>query len=329
MTTRLFVTQRIPGDGYKTLCDCFGTEAVALRDADTPIPRQELLDSIAGCEGVFALLTERIDDEFLDAAGDQLRIVANMAVGYDNVDVPACTKRGVIVTNTPGVLTETTADLAWTLILGAARRAGESERFLRDGKWTHWSPTLLLGLDVHDRTLGIFGMGRIGQAVARRAQGFGMRVIYHNRNRLDGKTEEALGATYVDLPTLLAESDVLSLHCPLTEDTRHAFGAAEFEAMKETAVFVNTTRGPVVDEAALAKALHGGAIFAAGLDVFEEEPKVHPDLLACDHAFLLPHVGSATQETRGKMAQIAADNLVAVLSGRAPLTCVNPEVIDN
>lgn len=324
---RVLVTRYIPENGYQTLCDHFGANAVDLYNEDAPIPRETLLARVKDVEGVVALLTERIDDAFLDAAGDQLRIVANMAVGYDNVDVEACTKRGVLVTNTPGVLTDTTADLAWTLILGAARRVGESERFLRDGKWQYWSPTLALGVDVYQQTLGIYGMGRIGQAVARRAKGFDMRVIYHNRNRLDAETEAACGATYVDMPTLLAESDVLSLHCPLTPETRHAFGTAEFDAMKNSAVFVNTTRGPVVDEAALASALHKGKIFAAGLDVFEEEPRVHPDLLTCERAFLQPHVGSATRATRGKMAQIAADNLVAVLSGKPPLTCVNEAVL--
>lgn len=323
---RVFVTRRIPENGSETLLQYFGPNEVDIFDDDAPIPRETLLEKVRGVEGVFALLTERIDDEFLDAAGDSLRIVANMAVGHDNIDVPACTKRGVIVTNTPGVLTETTADLTWTLILGAARRAGESERFLRDGRWQYWSPTLMLGVDVYEGTLGIYGMGRIGQAVAKRAKGFDMRVLYHNRNRVSEEIEKECDATYVDLPTLLAESDVLSLHCPLSAETRHAFGAEQFRAMKSSAVFINTTRGPVVDEAALANALHSEDIFAAGIDVFEKEPKIHPDLLTCERAFLLPHIGSSTHATRGKMAQIAADNLVAVLSGGAPLTCVNPGV---
>jgi glyoxylate reductase len=321
---KIFVTRLIPGAALQLLLDAFPEDSVQVYRHNQPIPREELLRQVQGADAIFSLLTERIDGELLDAAGPQLQIIANMAVGYDNVDVPAATERGVPITNTPDVLTETTADLAWTLILGASRRAGEGERFLRTGQWEHWSPILLCGYDVYGKTLGIFGMGRIGQAVARRAKGFGMQVIYHNRKRLVEGEEDA---RYVSREALLAESDILSVHCPLTPETRHAFGAAEFQAMKKTAVFVNTSRGPVVDEAALAAALKDGEIFAAGIDVFEKEPQVHPDLLACEKAFLLPHLGSATLETRTAMATIAVKNIIARLKGKPLLTCINPEAI--
>ncbi|MCC6144245.1 MAG: D-glycerate dehydrogenase [Candidatus Hydrogenedentes bacterium] len=324
---KIFVTRPIPQPALQLLLDAFSAEDVKVYPIDQPIPREELLREVQGVDAIFSLLTEKIDGELLDAAGPQLQIVANMAVGYDNVDVPAATERRVPVTNTPDVLTETTADLAWTLLLGASRRAGEGERFLRNGQWKTWSPTLLCGYDVYGKTLGIFGMGRIGQAVARRAKGFGMQVIYHNPDRLPDAAEQELNARHVSREELLRESDILSVHCPLTPETRHAFGASEFQAMKKTAVFVNTSRGPVVDEAALAAALKAGEIFAAGIDVFEKEPQVHPDLLACENAFLLPHLGSATLETRTAMATIAAKNIVARLQGNPLLTCINPDAL--
>ncbi|MEX2016479.1 MAG: D-glycerate dehydrogenase, partial [Candidatus Hydrogenedentales bacterium] len=241
-------------------------------------------------------------------------------------DVAAATQRRVAVTNTPDELTESTADLTSALILCAARRVGEAQRFLRAGKWTTWAPDLMCGVDVHGKTLGIFGLGRIGAAVARRARGFNMRVLYAGRSPKP-ELERGLGAAFVDKATLLAESDIISLHCPLNAETRHAFGAAEFRAMKPTAVFVNTTRGPVVDEPVLATALRDGEIAYAGLDVFEQEPAVHPDLLGCENALLLPHLGSATSETRTRMAEIAAENIAAALTGRRPPTCVNPQVL--
>lgn len=327
--TEILVTRKIPENALRALIDAFGEEAIDHWSTDDPIPRAELLERVQGKRALFALLTEKIDAELLDAAGSQLRVVANMAVGYDNCDVPAADKRGVYITNTPGVLTETTADLAFALILGAARRMGEAERFVRQGHWHTWSPTLLLGVDVYGQRLGIFGMGRIGQAVARRARGFGMEILYHNRQRLDAATEAELGARYVDFDTLLAESDILSLHCPLTEATRHRFGATEFAVMKPTAVFVNTTRGPVVDEAALAQALREGQLFAAGLDVFENEPAIHPALMACENALLLPHLGSASQATRARMAGMAADNIIAVLQDGPPLNAVNRDAVDD
>lgn len=325
--SRILVTRRVPGDAIPQLRTAFGEEALDVFDSESAIPRDEFLRRARGVEAILAILTERIDAELLDDAGPQLRIVANMAVGYDNIDVPECTRRGVAVTNTPDVLTETTADLAFGLIIAAARRFAESERFVRNGQWTEWTPSLLCGMDIHGKTLGIFGMGRIGQAVARRARGFGMRVLYCNRNPLPSEIEREVSATFVSKERLLAESDIISIHSPLTPDTRHAFSSAEFHAMKRTAVLVNTARGPVVDEAALAEALKAGELFAAGLDVFVREPQIEAALLACDNVVLLPHLGSATYATRARMAETAANNIIALLSGQAPPNCVNPQVL--
>lgn len=325
---RVFVCRRLPQSALDMLYAAFGSSAVAIYPEDRPIPRDELLRSVRGVEGLLPILTERIDAEVMDAAGPQLRIIANYAVGYDNVDVPAATARHIPVTNTPGVLTETTADLAWTLLMAAARRAGQGERYLRAGKWESWAPMLLLGHDVHGKTLGIFGMGRIGQAVARRANAFGMRILYTDSRRLDLATEQSLGASFVNKAALLEESDFISIHCPLTPETRHAFSDTEFHAMKPSAVLVNTARGPIVNEAALAQALQANEIFAAGLDVYEQEPHIHPVLLECENAVLIPHLGSATMETRARMAKIAATNIIARLSGQTPPNCVNPEALE-
>ena len=324
---KIFVTRELPHSAIQMLVDAFGEESVSVFSEDRVIHRDELLEGLKGVDALLPILTETIDAEVMDAAGPQLKIIANYAVGYNNIEVAAATERGIPVTNTPGVLTETTADLAWALILGAARRIGEGERYLRAGKWESWAPLLLLGDDVHGKTLGIFGLGRIGTAVARRAKGFNMRILYHSPTRKDPRLEEELGATFVDMPTLLAESDILTLHCPFSDETRHAFSSEEFSAMKPSAIFINTTRGPVVDETALALALHAGDIGAAGLDVFEDEPEIHPELLKCDNALLIPHLGSATKETRAKMAEIAATNIIARLNGETPSNCVNPEVL--
>ncbi len=315
---KIVVTRIIPERGLDILRAAFGDASVIVTPQEGPIARAELLEAVRGADALLPMLTDRIDAELLDAAGPNLKIVANNAVGYDNINLEDARTRGVAVTNTPGVLTETTADLAWTLMMAAARRAGEGERYLRGGRWTCWSPMMLLGMDIHGATLGIYGMGRIGRAVARRARGFGMRVLYTDSAPLDEAEEAALGAARADMDTLLRESDFISAHCPLTPETRHAFGAAEFAAMKPTAVFVNTSRGPVVDEGALAAALQSGEIFAAGIDVFEEEPKVHPALLECENAVLLPHLGSASVETRARMAAMAAENIVARLRGGEP-----------
>jgi glyoxylate reductase len=261
-----------------------------------------------------------MDGEVMDAAED-LRVIANMAVGYDNVDVQAAGKRGVVVTNTPGVLDETTADVAFMLLLAAARRLGEGERLVRAGRWEWWGPKLLMGRDVWGKRLGIVGLGRIGQAVARRARGFGMEVLYHNRSRQE-EAERELGARYTDLDDLLRTADFVSIHTPLTPETTHLIGADELDDMKPEAVLVNTSRGPVVDEAALAEALAARRIFAAGLDVYENEPEVHPKLLELENVVLAPHIGSASVETRDKMAALAAENLAAVLRGESPKTPV-------
>ncbi|MCL4691184.1 MAG: D-glycerate dehydrogenase [Candidatus Hydrogenedentes bacterium] len=324
---RIFVARRIPDAGLNLLYDAFGKENVAIYPEDRVIPRDALLSGVKGMDAILPILTDRIDGEVMAAAGPRLKIIANFAVGYNNIDVDAATQRKIPVTNTPGVLTETTADLTWTLMLAVARRAGESERILRAGKWTGWGPMQLMGSDVYGKTLGIFGYGRIGQAVARRALAFDMKVIYASRRPVDSGLDHKTHPRAVDKKTLLAESDFVSIHCPLLPETTHAFGAAEFDAMKNTAYLINTSRGPVVDEAALVDALKGGKIAGAGLDVYEEEPKIHPGLFECENAVLLPHLGSATQETRGKMAHIAATNIVARLKGEQPPNCVNPEVL--
>lgn len=285
--------------------------------SERPPERGELLEAASGAAGVLSTLTENLDAEFMQAAGDNLQVVANMAVGYDNIDLDAARERGVVVTNTPDVLDETTADTAFMLLLAAARRLGEGERIVRAGKWEAWGPKMLLGPDVWGKRLGILGFGRIGQAVARRAKGFGMRVSYYNRSRKED-AEKELDARYVDLDELLRTCDFFSIHAPLTEETTHLIGAAEFEKMKPEAVLVNTSRGPVVDEAALAEALENGRIFAAGLDVYEEEPKVHPKLLELENVVLTPHIGSASIETRDKMAATAGEDLRAVLRGERP-----------
>jgi glyoxylate reductase len=313
---KILVTREIPEAGLRLLDDF---DVTVLHER--PPTRDELLEALSGASGVLATATEKMNGEAMDAAGDGLRVIANMAVGYDNIDVGAATERGVIVTNTPGVLDETTADVAFMLVLAAARRLGEGERLLRAGKWEWWGPKQLRGLDVWGKTLGIVGMGRIGRAVARRGKGFGMEILYHNRSRNE-EAEEELGAQYVGLEDLLRESDFVSIHTPLTDETRHLIGERELDLMAETAVLVNTSRGPVVDEAALAQALREGRIFAAGLDVYEGEPEVHPGLLELENVVLAPHIGSATVETRDRMATLAAENLAAVLRGEQPKTPV-------
>jgi glyoxylate reductase len=314
---KVLVTREIPEAGLRLLED-FDVSVLYER----PPERGELLEAVRGANGILSTATDKIDGEVMDAAGEGLKVVANMAVGYDNIDVKAAEERGVVVTNTPGVLDETTADVAFMLMLAAARRLGEGERLLRAGKWEWWGPKQLRGLDVWGRKLGIVGMGRIGQAVARRARGFGMEILYHNRSRKED-AENELGARYLGLEDLLRESDFVSIHTPLTGETRHLIGKRELDLMKPTAVLVNTSRGPVVAEGSLADALESGRIFAAGLDVYEEEPKVHPKLLELENVVLAPHIGSASMETRDKMATLAAENLRAVLSGEPAKTPVD------
>jgi glyoxylate reductase len=289
------------------------------------IPREDLLKRIAGKLGAVTLLTEKVDGDLLDAAGPQLRIVANYAVGFDNIDVEECTRRGVMATNTPEVLTDTTADLAWALLMAAGRRIAEGDRFLRGRKGWIWGPEMMLGQDLHHKVLGIVGFGRIGQAMARRATGFGMRIIYYDLFRPPDPVERELGAEFRELDELLNEADFISIHVALTSETRHLFGPDQFRKMKRTAVLVNSSRGPVIDEPALAEALRSGEIFAAGLDVFENEPEVHPDLLELENATVIPHLGSATVDTRLAMGMLAVENLIAALEGRRPPTLLNPE----
>jgi glyoxylate reductase len=315
--SRVVVTGRIPEPALEKLRAEHDVDAW---DGQESISREELLRRVAGADAVVSLLTERIDAELLDAAGPQLKVVANVAVGYDNIDVPACNARGITATNTPGVLTEATADIAFGLILMATRRLGEGERLIRSGQAWKWGMFFLLGSSLQGKTLGVVGMGGIGQATARRAKAFGMEIVYQSRSEIDPAITAELGARRVDLDELLAVSDVVSLHCPYGPNTHHLIGAEQLAAMKDSAYLVNTARGPIVDEAALAAALRDGTIAGAGLDVFEKEPTVHPGLLDLDNAVLVPHLGSATVETRTAMAMLAADNTLAVLSGGQPPT---------
>ena len=319
MAARIVVTRRIPEPAVELLS---ATGDVWVSPHDRPLTTDELHEAVAGADTVVTLLHDRVDDAFLDAAGPGLRVVANVAVGYDNVDVPACARRGVVVTNTPGVLTEATADLAFALILMATRRLGEGERLIRAQTPWSWSMFFMLGSGIQGKTLGIVGLGKIGQATARRARAFGMEIAYAGRRRAHAELEGELEARFLSFEELLGAADVVSLHCPLSAETHHLIDAAALDRMKPTACLINTTRGPVVDEAALAAALRSGAIAGAGLDVFEREPEVHPDLLDLENVVLIPHLGSATVETRTAMGVLAARNVVAVLAGEAPLTPV-------
>jgi len=292
---------------------------------DRPMGRADLLEAVAGADGFLSMITDAVDAELLDAA-PRLRVVSNLAVGYNNIDVAAATARGIVVTNTPGILTEATAELAFALILAAARRVVDLDRRTRAGEWTCWAPLLFLSREVSGKTLGVVGLGRIGRAVARRARAFGMRVLYHSRSRLEAAEERDLGVEYAEKDELLATADFVSLHVPLSAETRHLIGRRELGLMKPTAYLINTSRGPVVDEAALVEALKARRIEGAGLDVYENEPMLAPGLAALDNAVLLPHVGSATVETRAKMARMAAENLLSALRGERPAHVVNPEV---
>ncbi|BCW36012.1 D-glycerate dehydrogenase [Arthrobacter sp. StoSoilA2] len=315
--SRIVVTGRIPEPALEKLRTTHDVDAWEGSDS---ISRLELLRRVAGADAIVSLLTERIDAELLDAAGPQLKVVANVAVGYDNIDVPACTERGITATNTPGVLTEATADIAFGLILMTTRRLGEGERLIRAGQPWKWGMFFLLGSGLQGKTLGVVGMGGIGQATARRAKAFGMEIVYQSRSEIDPATATELGARRVELDELLAISDVVSLHCPYGPSTHHLIGAEQLAAMKGTAYLVNTARGAIVDEAALAHALRENQIAGAGLDVFEQEPKVHPWLLEVENVALVPHLGSATVETRTAMAVLAAENTLAVLGGKQPPT---------
>jgi glyoxylate reductase len=315
---RVFATFPLPPDAMALLRRVARVRTYAGRQ---PISRRALLAGARGADGVLCLLTERVDAALL-AAAPRLRAVANCAVGYDNVDLAAAARRGIVVTNTPDVLTESSADLAFALILAAARRVAEGDRLVRSGRWRGWRPDQMLGHDVHGATLGIVGLGRIGGAVARRARGFGMRILYWNRRRL---RRPPAGARYASLDRILASADIVSLHVPLTPATRHLIGARELARMQPSAVLVNTSRGAVIDETALVRALRRGRIAAAGLDVFEHEPAVPRTLRALPNVVLTPHIASATSETRAAMATLAARNLAAVLAGRRPPNPVHPK----
>ncbi len=319
MKPKVVVTREIFDDSLALLaqhCEVIDNQA------DVPYAPDALAAKLAGCEGLMCALTDKVDAALL-ARCPQLKAVANIAVGYNNIDVPACTARGIQVTNTPGVLDDSTADLAFALILATARRVTEVESYIRQGEWTGWKLKQWLGVDVHHATLGIAGMGRIGQAIARRAAGFDMKVIYHNRKRVAPEIERRVNASYVGMDELLAQSDFVVLQMPYTPETHHLIGAKELAQMKSSAILINSTRGGVVDDKALIAALKNGVIRAAGLDVFEGEPKLDAGFLELKNVVLVPHIGSSTEATRRAMAMTAAKNLVAALSGQVPPNRVN------
>jgi glyoxylate reductase len=318
---KLFSTHVLFEGPRKKLAQYFDVEYWTGEDRP---PRAEVLQRISGKDALICLLTEKVDRELLDAAGPSLRIVANVAVGFDNIDVSACTERNVAVTNTPGVLDETTADFAWALLMAVARRLVEGDRMARSGAWTKWNLDQLCGTDVWGKTLGIIGLGRIGRAVARRASGFRMRIIYNSTTRAPLEIEKELNAEYMSRDAVFEQADFVSLHVPLNAATRGLVGPAELARMKRTAFLINTTRGPVVQEAGLIEALERGLIAGAALDVFEREPLI-PDGLRRDNVVLAPHLGSASVETRTRMAMIAVENAIALFSGKRPPTILNPE----
>ncbi|HEX2784267.1 MAG TPA: D-glycerate dehydrogenase [Ilumatobacteraceae bacterium] len=320
MLPRIIVAGHIPDAGLDVLRphgDVWGWKH------DDPIEIDELYERISGADAVLTLLTTKVDHSFLDAAGPQLKVVSNVAVGYNNIDVAECRRRGVIATNTPGVLTEATADIAMALILMVTRRLGEGERIVRSKQPWQWGMFMLLGSGLQGRRLGVVGMGAIGQALARRARAFGMTVVYTNRGAIAPEVEAELGAEQVELDELLTTSDVVTINCPYSSETHHLIGGEQFELMRDSAFLVNTARGPIVDEDALVQALRSGAIAGAGLDVYENEPTLAAGLAELDNAVLLPHLGSATVETRAAMAVLAARNTVAVLGGQPALTPID------
>lgn len=320
---KVYVTRLIPQAGLDLLQDF---AQVKVWEEELPPAREVILQEVAEIDGLLPLLTDKIDAQVMEA-GRNLKVIANLAVGYDNIDVAAATERKILVTNTPGVLTDTTADLAFSLLMSTARNIVQADGYTRDGKWKTWGPMLFLGQDIHHATLGILGLGRIGSEMARRAQGFSMRVLYYDIERHQD-LEQELGLEYADLETLLSESDFVTIHTPLADETRHLIGEREFSLMKSTAILINTARGQIVDQDALYQALKSKTIYAAGLDVFEEEPIAQDDpLLQLDNVTVLPHIGSASFATRSKMAVMAAENLIAGLKGERPPNLVNPEAM--
>jgi glyoxylate reductase len=318
MSKSVFISNVLPEEARALIPPDY---TVDYNDTDTPLPKADLIRRLRGRDALICHIISTIDEEVV-AGAPGLKVVCNVAVGFNNIDVAACTKRGVVVTNTPDVLTETTADFAWALLMATARRVVEADRFARSGQWTRWQWDLLWGNDVYGKTLGVIGFGRIGRAVARRALGFNMRVLYHDTVRADAAAERELKATYVDRDALLRESDFVSLHTLLIPDTRHLIDERTLRLMKPTAILVNAARGPIVDEAALVKALKERWIAAAGLDVFEEEPKIHPGLLSLTNVTLAPHIASASLDTRVAMANLAVRNCLAVLEGKPAITPV-------
>ena len=324
-TPNVYVTRMLPEPAIELLRqNC----KVEINPEDRVLTREELLEKVKGRDAVLCLLTDIIDEEVLETAGRQCKIFANYAVGYNNIDIEAATKRRIIVTNTPGILTDATADLAWSLLFAVARRIVESDKYTREGKFKGWAPMLFLGRDITGKTLGVIGAGRVGTNFARKSKGFEMKVLYNDIKRNE-EFENETGSTYVDKETLLKECDFISIHVPLLPTTKHMIGEKEFNLMKNTAVLINTSRGPVIDEKALAKALKEGKIWRAGLDVYENEPILEPELAELDNVVIVPHIGSATIETRTNMALMAARNITAVFRGDTPSECVNPEVLDD
>ncbi len=323
---RIYITRPLPTPAMRLL---EGVVEYRMWDReDEPVPRETLLREIVDVDGLICMITERIDAEVIDRL-HKCRVIAQVAVGYDNIDVAAATRRGIVVTNTPGVLTETTADMAWAILLSTARRVVEGDKFTRSGRWKTWELMGLTGQDVYGATLGIIGLGRIGSAIARRARGFAMRILYHSRKRVDEALEKELGARHVSLDDLLRQADFVVISAALTPETRHLIAERELGLMKPSAVLVNISRGPIVDQRALYRALVDRKIWAAGLDVFEVEPvPMDEPLLKLDNVVVPPHLGSATISTRTKMATLAAENCVAGVSGKVPPNVVNPEALE-
>lgn len=319
----VYVTRLIPQPAIELLqqhCE------VEINPADRVLSKPELLSKVKGRDAVICLLTDTIDEEVFDQAGKQCKIFANYAVGFNNIDIKAANARNIIITNTPGVLDDATADCAWSLLFATARRIPSADKFLRAGRFQGWGPLLYLGMDITGKTLGVVGAGRIGCNFAQKAKGFNMKVLYTDIQP-NPTFEAATGGVYTDKETLLSQADFVSLHVPLLPATRHYIGAQELGIMKKTAILINTSRGPVVEETELVKALQQGQIWGAGLDVFENEPAVHPELLKLDNVVLVPHIASATIETRTNMGLIAVNNVIKVLNNQAPENCVNPEVL--
>jgi len=321
---KIFLTRELPPESMRILSEA---AELTYNQEDRVLSKQEIIRGVRDADGLLCLLTDSIDEDILEAAPN-LKVVANFAVGFNNIDVAAATRRRIPVTNTPGVLTDSTADMAWALLMDAARRLSEGDRLVRTRQWTGWGPLQLLGADITGATLGIIGLGRIGQALARRARGFEMRVCYWNRTRLSEQEERELGVQYCSMDTLLGESDFLSLHVALNDETHHLIGASELGRMKPNAILINTARGPIVDEAALVEALKTGVIAAAGLDVYEREPILERELYDLENVVLAPHLGSATIGTRTKMGNMAVENCLLACQGQRPINLVNGEVYE-